>query len=102
MPLYPGGPKVGLGLWNFPTAERSIEIGMYAIGMWMYLRATRARDRIGRWGLLSLATLLLILYLANAAPPPSITALWVAALAGGALTIVWAYWADKHRTGTHD
>src|SRR5213592_3855682 len=37
MPLYPGGPKLGLGLWNHPAVEKTIEIGMYAIGVWMYL-----------------------------------------------------------------
>ena len=98
MPLYPNGPKVGLGLWNHPLAERAIEIVMYAAGLWIYVRATRARDAIGRWALFSLAALLLILYLLNSAPPPSITALWIAALAGGGLTLVWAYWADTHRT----
>jgi hypothetical protein len=71
---------------------------MYAAGLWIYVRATRARDAIGRWALFSLAALLLILYLLNSAPPPSITALWIAALAGGGLTLVWAYWADTHRT----
>ena len=101
MPLYPGGPKVGLGLWNYPTPERAIEIAMYAIGAWIYLRATQARDGVGRWGLLSLAALLLVLFLANSAPPPSVTALWVAALAGGALTLAWSHWADRHREA-HD
>jgi hypothetical protein len=101
MPLYPGGPKFGLSLWNHPTLERSIEIAMYAFGAWVYLRATKARDGVGRWGLLSLAVLLLILFLANSAPPPSVTALWIAALAGGALTLAWSYWADAHR-GAHD
>ena len=98
MPLYPGGPKVGLGLWNYPLAERAIEIAMYAVGIWIYTRATRARDAIGRWALFSLAAVLLILFLLNSAPPPSITALWIAALAGGGLTLMWAYWADTHRT----
>ena len=101
MPLYPGGPKFGLSLWNYPMAERTIEIAMYAIGAWIYLRATTARDGIGRWGLLSLTALLPILYLASSAPPPSLTALWIAALAGGALTLAWSYWADAHR-GAHD
>jgi hypothetical protein len=97
MPLYPNGPKVGLGLWNYPLAERPIEIGMYAVGIWIYIRATRARDAIGRWALFSLAALLLILFLVNSTPPPSVTALWIAAMAGGGLTLVWAYWADTHR-----
>jgi hypothetical protein len=98
MPLYPNGPKVGLGLWNHPLLERTIEIGMYAVGIWIYIRATRARDAVGRWALFTLAALLLILFLLNSAPPPSITALWIAALVGGVLTLVWAYWADTHRT----
>jgi membrane-bound metal-dependent hydrolase YbcI (DUF457 family) len=97
MPLYPNGPKVGLGLWNYPLLERTIEIGMYAVGIWIYVKATRARDAIGRWALFSLAALLLILFLLNSAPPPSITALWIAALVGAGLTLVWAYWADRHR-----
>ena len=32
MPLYPGGPRVGLGLWNHPVPEKLIEITMYAAG----------------------------------------------------------------------
>jgi membrane-bound metal-dependent hydrolase YbcI (DUF457 family) len=98
MPLYPDGPKLGLGLWNHPFLERAIELAMYAVGIWIYLRATRPRDRVGRWALFTLVAMLLIVYLASSAPPPSITALWVAALAGGGLTIMWAYWADTHRT----
>ena len=101
MPLYPGGSKFGLSLWNYPTGEHVIEIAMYVIGAWIYSRATRARDGVGRWGLLSLAVLLLILFLANSAPPPSVTALWVVSLAGGTLTLVWSYWADRHREA-HD
>ena len=97
MPLYPGGPKVGLGLWNHPLRERAIEIGMYFVGIWIYIRATRPRDAIGRWALFSLVALLLILFLLNSTPPPSITVLCVAALIGGGLTLVWAYWADRHR-----
>jgi hypothetical protein len=96
MPLYPGSPKLGLGLWNHPAVERTIEIGMYVLGLGIYLRATRARDGIGRWGLLSLAGLLFVGYLVTEAPP-SVTALWVTAIALGGLTLVWASWADRHR-----
>jgi hypothetical protein len=97
MPLYPGGPKFGFGLWNRPRLEKVIEVVMYAAGLWMYLRVTRARDRAGSWGLFSLAAFLVAGYLASSAPPPSVTALWAAALVLGALTLVWAWWADRHR-----
>ena len=45
MPLYPGGPKLGLGLWNSVPGTMAVELTMYAAGLWVYFRATRARDR---------------------------------------------------------
>src|SRR5215213_5388130 len=29
--LWPGGPKVGFGLWNYPVLEEAIEMGLMAI-----------------------------------------------------------------------
>src|SRR5438093_7074059 len=46
MPLYPGGPTVGLGLWNSVGGTLVVELAMYGAGLWMYLRATRPRDAI--------------------------------------------------------
>ena len=99
MPLYPGSPKFGLGLWNSIPATVAIETVMYAAGLWIYLKSTRARDRIGRWAFLSLAALLMVIYAANllSPPPPSVDALWMVALIGAALFTLWAWWADKHR-----
>jgi hypothetical protein len=99
MPIYPGGSRVGLGLWNSLPATLAVEVPIYLIGVWMYSRATRARDGIGRWGFLTLAAALLLLYVGNllGPPPPSVTALWVTAVAGGVLITVWSWWADKHR-----
>ena len=52
LPLWPGAssPKLGWGVWNSIAATYVIEFGIYAIGITLYLRATRARDRIGSWG----------------------------------------------------
>ena len=97
MPLYPGGPKFGLGLWNFPMMEKAIEVTMYAIGLGIYVRVTSARDGIGKWAFRTLAAFLLAGFLASSTPPPSITALWSAALILGGLTLLWTYWADRHR-----
>jgi hypothetical protein len=102
MPLYPGGPKFGLGLWNVPAVEKAIEIAIYAAGLWLYLRATRARDAIGRWGLLVLAAFLFVGFFSASAPPPSVTVLWISALGLGGLTLVWAYWADTHRVSSRE
>ena len=99
MPLYPGGPKLGIGLWNSIPVTMVIEGVMFAAGMAIYLRSTRARDTIGRWAIFALAAVLLAIYVANvfAPPPPSVDAIWIAAIIGAGLFSLWAWWADRHR-----
>ena len=100
MPLYPGGPKYGLSLWNSIAATVAIELPMYLAGVWLYLRATRARDGIGRWGFLLLITMLLGIYVGDALSseaPPSVGALTVVAAIGGLLFTAWSWWVDRHR-----
>jgi membrane-bound metal-dependent hydrolase YbcI (DUF457 family) len=99
MPLYPGSSKYGLGLWNSVPATMTIEAAMYGAGLLIYLRSTRPRDGIGRWAFLALAALLLVIYgfAAFGAPPPSVNALWMTALAGASVLTLWAWWADRHR-----
>src|SRR5438128_3331704 len=58
LPVFPQGPFVGLGLWNSLPATVAIECGLLALGLTLYLRATRARDRIGVYGLWSLIVVL--------------------------------------------
>jgi len=101
MPLYPGGPKFGLGLWNSVAATVAIETAMYVAGLWIYTRSTRARDGIGRWGFWALAAFLPVVYVANilGPPPPTVSALWMSAAAGGAILVVWLWWVDRHRDG---
>jgi hypothetical protein len=101
MPIVPfGGPKVGFGLWNSVPATMVAEFAMYGAGLWIYLAATRARDRVGRWGFGVLAVFLVVVYLANVfgPPPPSVTAIWIAASIGAAVMTWWAWWVDRHRT----
>jgi membrane associated rhomboid family serine protease len=99
MPLYPGSMKVGLGLWNSIPATLVIELLIYGAGLTIYLRTTRARDRIGRWGFFALAAFLVVIYLVSAfsPPPPSIQALWMTAIGGAAILALWAWWVDRHR-----
>lgn len=100
MPLYPGGPKVGLGLWNSVPATVAVEAPMYAAGAWLYLRATRARDGVGRWASWTLLGTLFAMYLGNLSPtavPPSVAAITAVSIAGGVLFTAWAWWADRHR-----
>ena len=49
LPLWPGSDvKVGLGLWNSIPITLVAEIGVFAAGLVVYLRTTRARSAIGR------------------------------------------------------
>jgi FtsH-binding integral membrane protein len=98
VPLYPGGPKVGLGLWNSIPATMVVELGLFALGVALYLRATRPRDRAGTLALAALVVFLLVIYVANifGPPPPSEHVLALVALSGW-LFLPWAAWIDRHR-----
>jgi hypothetical protein len=99
LPLYPGGPRLGLGLWNSIFATVIVEGLMYAAGIWIYLRVTRAKDGIGKWGLWSFIVVVAATYVANifSPPPPGVKTMVSVAIPFTWLLILWAWWADRHR-----
>jgi hypothetical protein len=99
MPLWPGGPKYGLGMWNSPMLTLIVELGMFAAGVFIYARATGARDKQGRWGFWILFLVLLAAYIANAfgGAPPSTEAIWITGIIGTVITLGLAMWSDRHR-----
>jgi len=100
LPLYPGGLKVGLGLWSSIAATVAVEAVLYGAGLWIYMRCTRARGGVGRWGFYLLAVLLAAAYAANfGPPPPSVTALYATAIGAAALIVLWSWWFDRRRQG---
>jgi hypothetical protein len=98
MPIYPGGPKFGLGMWKSLPFTLIVEFLIFAAGIALYVSATRAKNTTGKWAFWSLATLLGVLYLGSVfgPPPPNSHALALSALAIW-LTVPWAAWADRHR-----
>jgi hypothetical protein len=101
MPLWPGGPRYGLGLWNSVYGTMTVEILMFAAGVLIYTTSTRARDKIGGIGWWALVLLLFGFYIFDsltAAPPPSVLAIWISALIATAVILLWAGWVDKHRS----
>lgn len=103
LPLYPGGPKVGLGLWKSEVATVTIETIMFIAGLAIYLGVTRARDRIGRYGFFTLIVLLFASYVASLfSPPPVMPALAIGGIVFGWLFVVWGGWSDRHREALQD
>lgn len=101
LPLWPQGPRVGLGLWNSPLGTVAVESFMFAIGILIYRDCTKPRDRIGSAVFWAYVIFLAVIYIANAggqAPPSSV----VLAYAGLALWLLpfWAAWFDAHRQAT--
>jgi hypothetical protein len=98
MPIYPGGAKYGLGMWNSIALTLVVEYVLFAAGIAMYVSVARAKDKTGIFAFWSLVVLLGVLYPASlfGPPPPNTQVLGESALAMW-LTVPWAAWADRHR-----
>ena len=98
LPLWPGGPKVGLGLWYSLPATLAVEFALFGAGAGIYASVTRARDRLGSWLLWLFVAVLGAIYLASVfgPPPPSVQVLAWSGLLGWGF-VAWAYWIDRHR-----
>ena len=98
MPVWPGGPEVGLGLWYSRPATLIVEYAIFGVGIWIYTRATRPRDRLGSLLFWTFVLTLGAIYPLSVfgPPPPSVQALAMTALLGW-LFVAWAYWIDRHR-----
>ena len=102
MPLYPGGPMLGFGLWNSVSATIVVEALLFSVAVGIYQRTTRPVDAVGRWVWWALVVILAVSFVMNAGgqPPPSVNAIALVGLIGGWLSVVLAWWADRHRTAT--
>jgi membrane-bound metal-dependent hydrolase YbcI (DUF457 family) len=99
LPLWPAGPKVGLGLWNSVPATILLEGALFAAAITMYARSQRPIDGIGKWAFWALVALTTIIWIAQpwSPPPPDASAV---AIAGMLMWLLpwWASWIDRHRT----
>lgn len=94
-----GSRQLGLGLWTHRWTAIAVELVMFAFGVWLYLRQTRAKDKIGTIAFWAFVLVLLAGYAAAAfgpPPPASIKKIAIGALFT-ALFIPWAWWFDSHR-----
>lgn len=104
LPIYPGSSLlVGLGLWNSVAGTVLVEGFIFLLGIYLYLKVTHAKDKIGIFGFWVLVGLLVIIYMANLFGPtqPNVGSIaWAGQLQW--LFVIWAYWVDRHRISIQD
>jgi hypothetical protein len=99
LPLWPGGPRFGLGLWNSVEMTLLVEGALFAAAIAIYLRATYARNGTGTWAFWGLVGVTTAIWGSGpwAPPPPSVMALGAVGLAMW-LFPVWAAWIERNRS----
>ena len=86
------------GALEFAAGNAGREVPLFAIGVWLYVRSTRASDRTGRFALAGLVAFLVVMYLGNLFGPPPGAARDIAWLGHAQwLLVLWGYWVDAHR-----
>ena len=98
-PLWPGGPKLGLGLWNSVPATILLEGGLFLVAIVIYVRTQKPRDAVGQWAFWALVALTSVIWITQpwSPPPPSSNAVAAVALALW-LFPWWASWIERHRS----
>ncbi len=99
LPLWPGGPKFGLGLWNSIPATILVEGAVFLAAIGFYVRASKPRDRAGTWSLWALVALTGLIWVSQPWSPPPPGANSVAAVVLAMLLFpFWGAWIDRHRS----
>jgi drug/metabolite transporter (DMT)-like permease len=72
---------------------------LFALAIVLYVRSTRAKDRVGTIAWWAFVVLLLALYLPGpwSPPPPSENVVAIMGIIALAIFGPWAYWIDRHR-----
>lgn len=99
LPLYIGGPKIGLGLWQDYWLSQALEFGLLGGCFTWYMAISKPTSQLGRilpWTLI-LIFFALQLYSHNAPPPPNMTFFAIQALVAYSLFTVVAFYVDGHR-----
>ena len=97
--IFFDGYKVGLGMWNSIWATVIVETGLFAIGVFLYLRSTPALTKKRKYIFWSMILFLLFVYAGNIFGPKIPIDTHPNVIAGPALAmwliVVWGYFADK-------
>ncbi len=101
LPLVSGEPKFGFGLWNNKALTYAVEAVLLILGLWYYIKKTKAISSIGKYvGIVFVLFLLLTNYLNLFVLPANddIQSLTISALVFYFLFAIIARYVDRKRT----
>jgi len=97
LPLTPWlDTKVGLGLWNSVAGTVVVEVLLFGIMVFIFLKAFKFRDLKGKLEIAALILFLVVIYFSNilGPPPPSIKLIGYVGLSQW-LLVAWGYYIDN-------
>jgi membrane-bound metal-dependent hydrolase YbcI (DUF457 family) len=97
--LYDSHMKMGFGLWNYKWPEFILEVLLLFIGIYLYMRSTRANGDLGRYGFVVFGIVMLAMQASQFYAPPPLSGNMVAmsALFAYALFAAIAAWLERKR-----
>lgn len=104
LPLYSNtSPMFGLGLWNSMFGTIIVEFGMFFGALYLYTKSSVAKNKTGKFALISLIVFLVLIHIGNIVGPPPPSEQMIA-IAGNAmwLIVLWGWWIEKNRTTEGD
>lgn len=103
MPVWPGGPKVGLSLWSHPTANIVLEVLLFGAGVAIYEGTTKGKNKRGQISFWLMVLFLVFIYAMSSGgtPPPNLRTLVTITLALMIVMLALAWYVDRNRTLEH-
>jgi hypothetical protein len=99
LPLYGNEHKQGFGLWNYRELAFVLEAVFLGVGLWVYMRATRAVTPAGRWAMPAYCAVMYAVFLGTSLGPvpPGPSQMAAMALASYLGLAAVAFWLERKR-----
>jgi hypothetical protein len=97
LPAADPGVRCGLGLWNSIVGSILVEAVLFAAGIWVYLKSTKAINGMGQLGFWALCVILTAFFAGIFLLVPKNVGWVVMAGQIQLLFVAWGFWLDDHR-----
>jgi hypothetical protein len=100
LPIAPGGPTLGLGLWDRQPLELEIELAIVGVGLLLYLVSTGMRRGLAVTGVVAVVAAMTAWGVYAPNPPSSIGMVAYLMLVTIGVVVAVGAWADASRSGS--